>query len=343
MNKKLLLVAMLAIALLLGAKVVPALAEGEIETSLAADRQELAVGDPLQLTLSVKHPSGHQVIIPSLDQAWGPFEVRGQSAPLTMDNADGSQTTTQNIEVTLFDLGEFATPELSVTLSDGQGNIVEESVPSVSLAVLPTLAEEDAELRDIKPQAGLNVAPLWPRIAGGLLLAAALATLGWWYYRRRQGKPFGPMAPVDNRPPWQVALDELDRIAGLGLLEQGTYKEYYTLTTDCLRTYLEVQFDLRAFDRTTSELKAVLTRSQLEAEPSRGILDLFREADLVKFAKFTPNVTAAHRAIDEARRLVEATRPKPELESMLAGDDTSAPQPADPRRGGLAGTAAVEA
>jgi len=156
---------------------------------------------------------------------------------------------------------------------------------------------------------------------------------GWWAYRRWQGKPFGPVAAVDNRPAWQVAHDELARIEGLGLLEQGRFKEYYSLITDCLRAYLEGQFDLRALDRTTSELKAVLRQSDLELEQARQLLSLFAESDLVKFAKFTPQVSAARQVMVRAQAFVDQTRPRPEaeLEELLSPDRPSMTPPTPPK------------
>jgi hypothetical protein len=316
------LVLPLSILALLVLFVVPvAAAAGDVQVALVPDRSELAVGDPVQLALEVTHPAGYQVIVPQLEQTWGELEVWSQSGVTTTANDDGTETTRQTIGVTLFNLGEFETPPLPLMISDGAGQVFEEVAPSVSLAVVPTLAEEDNELRDIKPQAGLNVPAAWPWIAGGLLLAAIAAVAGWWAYRRWQGKPF--LAPVvDNRPPWQVAYDELARIEGLGLLERRRFKEYYTLVTDCLRTYLESQFDLSVYERTTTELKAVLRRSDLAPEHARRFLDLFSESDLVKFAKFTPNMRSAYQLLSEAREVVTLTRPgeEPGLETLLSED-----------------------
>lgn len=298
-------------------------ADDGVQATLTADRDELTVGDPVQLLLEVNHPAGYQVIIPRLEPAWGAFEVRGQSQATTLANDDGTETTQQVIEVTLFNLGNFQTPELPLTISNGVGQVTEEVVPTTLLRVIPTLAEDDSELRDIKPQAVLIVPPVWPWVVGALLAMVAVAVVGWWAYRRRLGKPFGPTPSVDNRPPWQVAYDELVRIEGLGLLEKGRAKEYYTLITDCLRTYLEGQFHLRVFDRTTTELKPVLYQSDLDPEHARQFLDLFMEGDLVKFAKFVPDAETAGRVTAEARLLVTVTRPRPEL-AAATGDQPPA-------------------
>jgi hypothetical protein len=130
---------------------------------------------------------------------------------------------------------------------------------------------------------------------------------------------------VDNRPPWQVAYDELARIEGLGLLDQRRFKEYYTLVTDCLRAYLEAQFNLQVFERTASELRLTLRRSDLMPEQSRRFLDLFSDSDLVKFAKFEPDVESGRRLIGQARELVTATMGI-QTEGLDADDATNAAQ-----------------
>lgn len=319
MNRRRLLFGSLMMALVL--VVVMALpvsgAEG-IQVSLTASQSELTVGDPVELTLQVNHPAGYQVIIPKLEGNWGPFEVREQSGATTVANDDGTETTVQTITVTLFDLGAFETPALPLTISDGKGSVMEEMIPPVSLTVVPTLAEDDTTLKDIRPQVEMKVPSALPWLAGGLLLAAVLAGGSWWLYRRWRGESlFG--AVVDNRPPYQVAYDELDRIDGLRLPEKGRFKEHYTLATDCLRTYIEQQFHVHAFDRTTTELKRSLGQSSMVLDHVRRFIDLFTESDLVKFAKLTPDLQNARELTDRVRTLVDLTRPEPEPE----GTETS--------------------
>lgn len=320
MDGKKLRLSILVVALLI-LIVVPVQANDGVQVTLTPDRTELTVGEPVQLSLEVTHPAGYQVIIPKLEQVWGDLEVRGQSRVTTIANDDGTETTRQIIEATLFNLGEFETPTLPLTISDGAGQVIEEVVPTVLLAVVPTLAEDDNELRDIKPQAELAVPPVWPWVVGGLALAAAVGVAGWWAYRRWRGEPFLPPV-VDNRPPWQVAYDELARIEALGLVEERRFKEYYTQVTDCLRTYLESQFGLSVFERTTTELRAVFRQSDIAPDHARKLMDLFSESDLVKFAKFSPDTESARRLTGEARELVSLTKPTPEpsLEEFMRED-----------------------
>jgi hypothetical protein len=321
MNKRRLLLQSMMIALILAVVAIPVKAAENVQVTLTTSQGEVTVGDPIELTLEVNHPAGYQVIIPKLEGNWGPFEVRGQSQATTMANDDGTETTYQTITVTLFDLGNFETPALPLTINDGTGGVMEELTPPVSLTVVSTLAEGDTALKDIRPQVGMKVPSALPWVMGGLLLATVVVGGGWWLYRRWRGH--GSLAHIiDNRPPYQVAADELDRIDGLRLPEKGRFKEHYTLVTDCLRTYIEKQFHVSAFDRTTSELKASLRQSTMTPDHARRFIDLFMDSDLVKFAKLTPDVEDAHALTNQARDLVDLTKPAPETEEPEISQDT---------------------
>jgi hypothetical protein len=299
----------------------PALAAGGVEVKLTPSQEQLAVGDPVELTLEVNHPAGYQVIMPKLEQKWGDFEVRSQSQATTSANPDGTETTRQSIDVTLFELGSFETPELPLTISDDSGQMTEVTAPALSLTVNPLRVEEDTSLRDIRPQADMAIPSMLPSILTGLVVATVVAGSGWWLYQRWRAKR--GLAPlIDNRPPYQVAYDELDRIAGLNLPGQNRFKEHYTLATDCLRTYLEQQFQLHAFDRTTAELRVELKQSTMAPDHMRRLIDLFGDSDLVKFAKLTPEIEEARQLIDEARGLVTLTKPQPELTRPESFDQT---------------------
>jgi hypothetical protein len=315
MSKRHLAFIMSLICLLLLGFNLPQPSEDDILITFTADRSELTVGDVVTLLLEIRHPAGYEVAIPHLAQNWGDFDVRSQSRPETTPNPDGSETTRQTLAVTLFSPGTYQTPPLLITTHDGSGGIIEKNAPSITLEVLSVLVAGDTELRDIKPQAKLKVPFPWSWLLGGLIIAAAVGGSVFWYARRRKdetGYP-APIVIADDRPPYQVALDELARIASLKLPEQKRYKQHYTLVTDCLRRYLEGQIQVRALDRTTFELNRNLKRSDLQRDVIQDFITIFRKSDLVKFARFSPGVDAAHNCTRDARLLVEVTMPPPEI------------------------------
>ena len=291
-------------------------AEGEVEVGLAADRNELTVGDVATLTLTVTHPAGHRVMQPRLDRRWGEFEVRAVSRPTTSSVGGDLESTTQTIDVTLFAPGSFDTPELPVTVRDDLGNVSSHAAAPVTFTVVSVLSGDDRELRDIKPQAKLPLNPLSRLFESGppvwmwivLAVALALAAAGWILYWRSQARRRLATA-IDPRTPYEIAMDELARIDALGLLDRGRFKEHYTLVSEVLRGYVEQAFHVPALDLTTEELREAIAASGLDPSQAGRMLETLAGSDLVKFARLRPETSDAKGLTTEVRDVVDATRP----------------------------------
>ena len=288
----------------------------DIDASLTVEIDDSApptVGDPITLTLTVTHPPGYRVTFPRLPYDWEGFEVRSQSAVENADHLDGTRTTSQSIEAVLFETGDFTTPDVQIRVRDSAGDLRTETVPGTSVTVVTVFTTGDDEPRDIKPPAEIDQPPfaeftrtVYERswiIAGVFLVvlvvtAVYLLTRGW-----------GAAAPVDTRPPHQIALEELHRIEALDLPSQSRFKEHYTLVTDCIRRYLEPAFDTRALDRTTDELRAALESSAMAPDHADVTMRLLEESDLVKFTGLPPEVDDAKASTVRALSLVIMTAP----------------------------------
>jgi uncharacterized protein YjiS (DUF1127 family) len=167
------------------------------------------------------------------------------------------------------------------------------------------LSAESQDLRPLKAQ--WTMAPNWLMwILIGVAALALAAAVVWWIRRRRARRGLVEIPEV-RLPPDFVALTELERIEGMGLPARGEFKEFYTRVTDTVRRYLEARFGVEALERTTDELLGDLARYGHAIE---GLDALLNEADLVKFAKFKPEVTQADDALRRARHVVVSTTPR---------------------------------
>ena len=258
------------------------------------------------------------MVVPRLPSAWGPFEIREQTPAKLDSNGDGTRTTRQQLQVTLFAPGEFDTPDLPISVRTPDGKAEQVSPFPVRLRVVPVLTNLDEPPEDIQPQADLPT-PFWEDpvaqtsgvliVLAGLLAGAVL--VGYLLYLRRQGPP---LPVVDPRTPWEIAIDELDRIERLDLPEDGRFKEHYTLVAATMRVYVQAMYlrdvsPVDAIDMTTDEIWDGLRRSSLDYDDAKLVLDLLREADFVKFAKYRPALSQAYEASGQARYIVEVTRP----------------------------------
>jgi len=286
----------------------PAFAGGPVEANLVVENQALTVGDPIPMTLEITHPTGYVVIAPELDSAWGDFLIQSQSAPAIVANPDGSETTTIALDARLFSPGSFSTLPLSVSITDGAGNLAEIIAAPAAVEITSVLVEGDTDLRDIKPQADMPLPSNWLAILGAIVAVLALVAAAILLLRNRQ------KTLVDNRLPHERAFGELDRIAALHLPEQGQFKEHYTLVSDCIRQYMEATVHVPVMERTTSEIRKSFKQANISANVTHQFVQFLDESDFIKFSTFKPDVASAQTLLALGHDIVEMTMPRPETQ-----------------------------
>jgi hypothetical protein len=160
-----------------------------------------------------------------------------------------------------------------------------------------------------------QIARTWPWWAGTLLVLA-LAFVAWkWRSWRNATLDEGASHPADKtpaRPPHEVALEALDRLIANKAWQRGEAKEVQAEASLVLRRYLEGQFDMRAAEKTTDEVVAMLGASRVPSGWHDRLARALAQADTVKFAKGElPDLT--HLGTLEAyRAFVIETQPRHE-------------------------------
>jgi hypothetical protein len=306
----------LLVALLAGT----VLAQGgpEVIVSAEVDRETITVGDRIVYTVRAEHDQDLVVDFPQLASTWGDFEVLSQQPLQPGKGSQGRVITGKEYVITVFTVGEHTTPPLRVSYLDRQGQTQEITTDPIHVTVTSVLTSTEGvtstlDIRDLKPQAELPRDWSWLLWAGlaGLALALAILALLWFMARRwKRAGATAPAAVVDLRPPEEIAYKELERIAGLQLVEQGRFKEHYTLTADCLRRYAEGIYGIPAMDRTTEEFYAALRWARVDGQQVRLFKDFLDESDLVKFARYVPPVEEVWQAVPRARYIIDVTRPE---------------------------------
>ena len=301
----------------------------QVELSMAVEPDTIYIGDPFTITLTATYPRDHFVVFPKVDPEWrnpndenAPvFEVRNQTSLPTVENGDGTLTSSIQIEAVLFTTGDVPTPELSVAIRKPDGEIINRPVRPIEVSVTPLELSEDEELKDIEPQAVLTVPPdpiSFVQERSGLVIFTGLGALGLailalylWQRRLASTRP-------DLSTPTEIALRELDRIAAMPLGSESDFKERYTLVSDCLRNYLLSRFYVPAPELTTRQtLEELQLSGRLDSAiyPLEGILE---ECDLVKFARFLPKRDDAVSVIERSREFVRTTGVVPTSEPSVA-------------------------
>ena len=142
-------------------------------------------------------------------------------------------------------------------------------------------------------------------ILGLVVIAAAYLLFRYIRYRRENRDFFGK--PVVKDPPHIIALRALDKLSREKLWQNGKEKLFYTGITDTLREYIEARYNVSAMEKTSGEIMESLKDKSIEEKQYRELDELFKTADLVKFAKYIPQVHENEEAIPVAVRFVNST------------------------------------
>lgn len=307
------------------------MAKGQAVATLEA--QELLMGNLLKLTVSVPVENDSvKVSFPLLESAAAQKKkyvgLANDSVELltvstrTYVPSTGGNEMVYHLQIQAFDSGRYVLAPFEFIV----GNRKVETNP-VTLNVLPVKVKADDQpdpFSDIAqpfeeiPDPGLleeeEAASLvwWLIVAAGLLLLA----LGIMFFKFRQT---GKLPFIKSTPFYQQVLNKLEKLERQDLPSKGKTKEYYTRLTDIMRGYLNKQFGIRTFERTSAEIIADMQNDQELEQYSGTVNSIFETSDFVKFAKVTPSVVENQRCMSEARKFVEISHPEEQVEKKKGG------------------------
>ena len=166
---------------------------------------------------------------------------------------------------------------------------------------------------DVKPQWNLPFRfgevsgyAQWGALALVLLLAAAYALKRYLESRgKRLGDLFRPSPP---QPPHVVAIKALEALHHQKLWQNNKHKQYYSALTDILRTYIAARWGFGAMEMTSDEIIEAMRAEELPDKARMDLTAILRDADLVKFAKATPDAEQNEADYLKAYYFVEETK-----------------------------------
>ena len=240
--------------------------------------------------------------------------VQAEQAPIdvvrdfvldTISIKNGIKELEARLLLTSFDSGYYKLP-LMVALTP-QGDTIYLDSPFLDVTNIQ-IDTADFVMHPIKGQMRYPITfkELLPWIALGLVLIAAAYLLYRYIKYRRENKDFFGKSVIKD-PPHIIALRALDKLRSEKLWQNGKEKLFYTGITDTLREYIEARYKVSAMEKTSGEIMQSLQDKDIEEKYYRELDELFKTADLVKFAKYIPQVHENEEAIPVAVRFVNST------------------------------------
>lgn len=301
-------------------------AAAPVSITASLDSAYILMGKQTALKLDIVQDRGVQgtFINNNGDTLTREVEVIRALKPDTTDLGSNREEIKRELIIQSFDSGLYTIPPFVYVAGNDTF-----TTNALALKVMPVAVDSMATIHDYAGVAKPNtriwdylpdfIVEYWWIFLIVLLLAAALFV--WLRYIK--GKKAIPLVPKKKPvPPYEVAMQALNRLKSEKLCENGHEKEYYTRLTEILRIYLDKRFGINAMEMTSTQIMQQL-RSNDDTKTSAPVMKQILEmADFVKFAKVRPLPDDNQKAFANAVTFVENTRP---VEQPAAENDN--PQP----------------
>lgn len=253
------------------------------KVKLDLNTSKIRIGEQINVKITVNETDN--VILPKLELKPG-LEIVDSTKVDTLDNM-----LIRKYVITGFDSGAYYIPQQQIFIRN-QAYLTDSILVNVATVKVDTTQVKKYPIKNIQDE---------PYVFDDFklyiyLLLAALAIIGFWiyYFVIRKKKPVEEKPTYRTLPPLEEAMHHLKTLDEKLLWQNNQVKEYYSELTDIIRTYIEKELQIPALERTSDEIiemlkdfhhsESILTSKEIIEK----LRQLFKEADLVKFAKSKP-------------------------------------------------------
>jgi len=277
--------------------------EAQQVESFIIKSDSLQVGDTLKYNITLNTEQEYdKIIFPDTSDFGEYIEIKNRKRYKLSPYKDSVSYTLQ-----FFGTEDTILPSQNVLLVNGQDTT---TVTTAQELVSFASALDGEEFKPLKPIFDFALA-YWPYLVGLLLLLL----LGYLLYRYLNKKDREPdPKPVAPEPTFVNPIYQLEQTIQTlrndrGITERRDFKTFYSTLGDALRLYIERLHKLPALESTTRELMADLDdNTSIDGQQYHLLKEILNEADMVKFAKYTPPVDQAFYMLDEAVKFTEIAR-----------------------------------
>lgn len=279
------------------------------------DTTQIRIGEPIKVTVTAKvmiyalKGANLKVVFPNLPDSLNHIEIVERTPLDTSGSNEQQKLFKQIITLTSFDSGRWEMPPMKFevfSVTDGSYDSV--FTEPFFIDVNTVAVDTTKAFKPIKAlrSVGWNILDYWPYLLAALLLSAAIVLYFVFWHKKR--KPAVVAAPKPSKPPFQLAMEQLEQLEKEKPWNSDV-KLYYTQLTDILRQYFEQQFHIAALEQTSAELMQNIKPVTVLNQQRDKLQTILTVADLAKFAKLQPSPQEHEDCLRKAIALVEWTKP----------------------------------
>ncbi len=214
----------------------------------------------------------------------------------------GSSQERFELELAVFGAGHQPLPPVTVVLRDIKGRVTNKEVYTPPASVF-VRALTDSSMRDLTPLKP----PLKPQIPFLLIMPVILGAFGvavlvlllLFLLKRIVRRS---VEKVDSSQVAQRKLRKLGSSLSAGMPPHECYEEL----SNIMRSFLENHYRIKALEAVTQEIERDLKK--LGIAGFENIMNLLKQADLVKFADSRPDVEESRQSLHKASEVIRSTR-----------------------------------
>ncbi len=261
-------------------------ANAQITIDQRIDTMQILIGEQTNLTISATIKHGQKIAFPSFKRSQyitPGLEVLENLESDTTKLDDDKIRVSKSYVLTSFDENLYYIPSLKIKV-DGK------NYPTKALALkVLTVPVDTLHADKFYPPKDVQDNPfMWTEWVSvflySLLFVVLLVLVVYFVVCLKQNKPIiSRIRLVKYVPPHQKAINDIEKLKADRAVVSENQKRYYTDLTMILRKYIAERFKFDAMEMTSTEII-----DRLRAEGNGAIdevVNLFRTADLVKFAK----------------------------------------------------------
>ncbi|MFI3317457.1 MAG: hypothetical protein SNF93_07925 [Rikenellaceae bacterium] len=290
-----------------------------IESRVEPD--SIGIGDRFTYSIIVERDMAQVVAFPELSFAEDSLVEVIESLPVDTLAQDGRQLTLRK----RFTMISFEDGELNLGLAEAlymDKNITDTLRTTDSLRFVVNTFIIDSTSQSIFDLKAQRTMPFkFDEIKGytkwAIIALVVLAILLYILIRvlDARGKKLSDLfKPTPPLPAHIEAIKALEALHNQKMWQNEKFKEYYSSLTDILRHYIVRRYDVAAMEMTSEEIIVAMRSVDMPKKSGMDLTALLRDADLVKFAKATPEGEENEAHYLRAYYFVEETKIQEELD-----------------------------
>jgi len=286
-----------------------------VELTVSLDTNYTTIGTPVSYSIYIKSPKDKIIEFPD----WileDPIEIRSKF----FDNSKhfsswrSNQEPSGKIELVFWDTGSVVLPGYTIAVLNSDSsfsyNMTSDSIIIDVISITeqdPTFLQSGGQIMPIKDPVPVKIPLPWRNIILISIMLSIILGIFILSKKRVQAKVDYMNRQVYLDGPDRVALDKLEKLFALELVDKDNVKELYVQLSFILREYTENSLFIRTLEMTTEEIHAHRNLFPYPDNFIDSFLDILSTADMAKYAKHYKNIDQCKSDLNHSRNFVQDT------------------------------------